>query len=374
MNNKQYYVNLNADALKNYHFYKQEAEAKVHRREYTTSKRYDITPYWFERNGEIVGDISKEETDTYYEFDEQGRLLVLACDDLIDGYTYVTYQEHRITTRTYVDGTLDGVKEYSLQDGRINRSVEYVSQLEKINVEEYIYEGNTLVQVYQPEYENDKYYTHLVRTYFEYDEQDVLLRVLDGTKEVIYVEMSATEAQTLRDTVKKELISAVKHTMNTLCETPSDRTYCFLSIYLHDEVEGLYSPVLHPGWQAVREAQVEGKDDRDEYYYYTIWSSGEHPVNDQQELENQELIGKLRTFIMYWRSRGEWFEEGKRLWQEVAYELNETTDWSDYSRLTDNFVVFVEWEAMDVMNGDLHMSMPSAHLKFLQAEGLVASL
>ncbi|WP_434752262.1 hypothetical protein [Paenibacillus amylolyticus] len=284
MINEEYYVKLNQDAADNYYFYKQEAEAQVHRREYTTSKRYDIMPYWFEREGLIVGERSEEETDTYYELDDQGRLLILACDDLIDGYTYVTYRDDLITTRTYVEGVLDGVKEYWLQDRHIGRSVEYVSRFNKINVEEYIYEGNQLVQVYQPQYENNEYYTHLVRTYFEYDEQGGLLRVLDGTQGVIYVEMADAEVQTLREMVKKELMLAVKQTMDTICESPAERAYCFLSIYLHDEVHAVYSPMFNPGWEEVREEQIEEKDEHDEYYYYRLWSSGEHPLNDQQEL------------------------------------------------------------------------------------------
>ncbi|WP_434756643.1 hypothetical protein [Paenibacillus amylolyticus] len=87
-------------------------------------------------------------------------------------------------------------------------------------------------------------------------------------------------------------------------------------------------------------------------------------------MEDHDLIQRLRTLIIYWRSRGDWFEEGKRLWQEVAYELNVTTNWSEYSKLTDYFVVFVEWEAMDVMNGDLHASIPANKLALLQSEDL----
>ena len=374
MINEKYYEKLNQDAIDNYLFYKQEAEAKVHRREYTTSKRYDIMPFWFEREGQILGELSNEETDTYYEFDDQGSLLILACDDLIDGYTYVTYKDDLITTRTYVEGTLDGVKEYWLQGEHIYRSVEYLSRFNKINVEEYIYEGDLLVQVYQPQYENNEYYEHLVRTYFEYDGHGVLLRVLDGKQGVIYVRMADVEVQTLRETVKKELMLAVKQTIDTLCDSPSESSYCFLSIYLHDEVHAVYSPMFNPGWNEVREEQIEEKDEHDEYYYYGLWSSGDHPLNDQQELENHDLIQRLRTLIIYWRSRGDWFEEGKRLWQEVAYELNVTTNWPEYSKLTDNFVVFVEWEAMDIMNGDLHASIPASKLELLQLEDLAPNV
>ncbi|MCP1135222.1 hypothetical protein NKT34_18135 [Paenibacillus polysaccharolyticus] len=62
------------------------------------------------------------------------------------------------------------------------------------------------------------------------------------------------------------------------------------------------------------------------------------------------------------------------MWQEVAYELNVTTNWPEYSKLTDNFVVFVEWEAMDIMNGDLHASIPASKLELLQLEDLAPKI
>ncbi|MBY0118000.1 hypothetical protein [Paenibacillus xylanexedens] len=374
MIDKEYYVKLSQEANENYTFYKEEAEASIHRREYTTSKRYDISLYWYDRQGEISGDISDEETDTYYEFDKDDRIRVSACDDLIDGYAYITYEENKMTTRTYVDGILDSIKEYLLQGELIHQSVEYFPRFDKLEVEDYIYEGNNLVQIYQPQYENNAYFDHLLRTYFEYDEQGNLLRVLDGTKGVIYVRMPSEEVLVLREKVKEELIQALKEIVSDLCENQSGKEYCFMSIYLHDEVHTVYSPIFHPGLQEVREEQIEENDNDEEEYYYTLWNSGDHPMNDQQELTDQHLIQKLRTLIIYWRSNGDWWEEGVSLWKEVAYALNEKTNWSDYPILTENFVVFVEWEAMDVMSGDLQESIPPAKLLSLQSDRLAPTV
>ena len=72
----------------------------------------------------------------------------------------------------------------------------------------------------------------------------------------------------------------------------------------------------------------------------------------QQELTDQELIQKLRNLIMFWHNTDDWWEEGMKLWQEVAYSLNET-NWSDYSMLTEDFIVFVDREGLDVTNGEL---------------------
>ena len=369
MIDKEYFVEISQEAQENYKLHKEEAEALLHRREYTTSKRYDISPYWYARQGEVPGDISYEETDTYYGFDQDGRIRISACDELVDGYAYTAYEDNKMTTRTYVDGVLDSIKEYLLQGGLIHQSVEYFPRLDKIDVENYIYEGTILVEIYQPQYENIDYYIHLLRTYFEYDEQGVLLQVLDGSKEVIYVRMSSKEALNLRETIKEGIILDLKEIIDDLCKNQPGKEYCFMSIYLHEEVHTVYSPIFHPGLQKVRKKQiVEEKD------YYYLWNSGEHPVNDQQELTNRHLIQKLRALIMYWRSNGDWWMEGVRLWKEVAYALNEKTNWSDYSNLTENFVVFVEWEAMDVMNGDLQESIPSAKLRRLQSEELAPTV
>lgn len=279
-----------------------------------------------------------------------------------------------MTTRTFVDGILDSIKEYLLQGGLIDRSMEYFPRFDKLEVEDYIYEGTTLVQIYQPQYENDAYFDHLLRTHFEYDEQGNLLRVLDGAKGVIYIRMPSEEVLILRETVKEELFQALKEIISDLCENQSGKEYCFMSIYLHDEVHTVYSPIFHPGLKEVRDEQVEENDNNEDEYYYTIWNSGDHPMNDQQELTDQHLIQKLRTLIMYWRSNGDWWEEGMSLWKEVAYALNEKTNWSDYSILTENFVVFVEWEAIDVMNGDLQESIPHAKLLRLQSENLAPTV
>lgn len=374
MIDKEYFVEISQEAQEDYKLHKEEAEALLHRREYTTSKRYDISPYWYARQGEVPGDISYEETDTYYGFDQDGRIRISACDELVDGYAYTAYEDNKMTTRTYVDGVLDSIKEYLLQGGLIHRSMEYFPRFDKLEIEDYIYEDGNLVQIYQPQYENKDLYIHLLRTYFEYDERGVLLQVLDGTNGVVYVRMPSEEALILRKTVKDELIQALVEIISELCEDQSGKEYCFMSIYLHDEVHKVYSPIFNPGLQEVREEQIEENDEEEDEYYYTLWNSGDHPMNDQQELTNQHLIQKLRTLIMYWRSNGDWWMEGVRLWKEVAYALNEKTNWSDYSNLTENFVVFVEWEAMDVMNGDLQESIPSAKLRRLQSEKLAPTV
>lgn len=92
-------------------------------------------------------------------------------------------------------------------------------------------------------------------------------------------------------------------------------------------------------------------------------------MNYQKDLSDPELIQKLRTLIYYWHNTENWWEEGQKLWQEVAYALNEMI-WSDYPLLTENFVVFVDWEGMDVLNGGFEESVPLTKLEMLRSEGL----
>ncbi|WP_205419565.1 hypothetical protein, partial [Klebsiella pneumoniae] len=79
----------------------------------------------------------------------------------------------------YLTGEIYSIKEYLIKDGFINRCVEYSPRFDKLQYEDYIYEGGNLVQVYQPVYENSPYYSSLVRTYLEYDKKGELTRVLD---------------------------------------------------------------------------------------------------------------------------------------------------------------------------------------------------
>ncbi|OXM14673.1 hypothetical protein [Paenibacillus herberti] len=59
-----------------------------------------------------------------------------------------------------------------------------------------------------------------------------------------------------------------------------------------------------------------------------------------------------------------------KLWHEVAYDVN-ATNWSDYPLLTDEFVLFVDWLDIDVLDGDLEKSIPLWKLEILQSKGLL---
>lgn len=366
MINKEYYLSLSKDAQDHYLHYKKEAESSVSRREYARDKLYDITPCWYGRESTVPGEITEEETDIYYEFDNRGRLRISACDELIDGYAYTNYEENRIITRLYVSSELYSIKEYTIHNGLINRCVEYSPRFDKLRYEDYLYEGEKLIQVYQPQYEGSAgLYDHLVHTFFEYDEKGTLKQVLDGNREVIYIQMKAEEVALLRQEVKDRLTSRITEVISQITKVLVNDSCCFLAIFLHDEVEGLYSPIFHPGLQKVRDEQVRDKKD-----YWTIWNPAEHPVNNQQELIDRDLIRKLRTLVYCWHHSQDWWEEGVKLWQEVAYTVNES-NWFLHPVLTEDFIVFIDWSGMDIVNGDLEECVTPTKLEIIRSKGLL---
>lgn len=358
---------MSKEAQDNYTFYKKEAEAAACRREYVTSRRYDVSPYWYARESLVQGEIAEEETDVYYEFDSLDRLCVAACDDLINGYAYTAYNDNRIITRLYVSGVLESVKVYAVKDGFIKQSIEYIPRLDKYNEEQFEYDGNAkLIQIYQPQYDtNPCYYQHLVRTYFEYAENGSLSRVLDGTKGVIYLTMEQAEAEVLRETVKAELISSLNEMIGSGSKSLADKKCCFLAIFLHGDPAWVTNPIFHPGLDEIRERIIQNDKD-----LWVIWNSGEHPIHNQQQLTDQNVMDKLRTLIYFWHNTENWWEEGVKLWQEVAYAVNERDAFHN-EMLSDDFIVFVDWEGIDVTGGELEANFPPSILDRLRSKGLL---
>jgi len=62
--------------------------------------------------------------------------------------------------------------------------------------------------------------------------------------------------------------------------------------------------------------------------------------------------------------------QGKKLWDEVAYAINEH-DWSESIPITDDFIVYVDWEGLDVSKGGLLNSIPYHKLELLREKGLL---
>lgn len=367
----QYFFNLCIDAEQNYEIYKNAAVGRIDRKEYTINKRYDFEPFWFERNSQKRGSISKKESESYYGFDNRGRIIVSACDGMKDTHGYTEYDDSFILTRVYTNGKIDSIKEYKIEDDRPISCVEFIVRHGLIvedswyRFEEYIYENERLSCVHHPQFSGKRGYESRVNTYFEYDASGALYKVLDNQQGLLYINISKPEAVHLREVVKKGLIAETVSLFDRIRQQLSGERLCFVAIYLHGEPNGLYDPIYHPGLEKIRMEQLEQNKG-----LHTFWNSGEHPGNYQVSINNSELLENLRKLINYWGFKSNWWVQGKKFWHEVAYAINEL-DWSESIPITDDFIVYVDWEGLDVSKGGLLNSIPYHKLEILRQKGLL---
>lgn len=66
----------------------------------------------------------------------------------------------------------------------------------------------------------------------------------------------------------------------------------------------------------------------------------------------------------------EFWEDCQTLRFEAAKQLN-TYNWSDIISISDDFVVYSDWESIDVANGDLARSIPREKIDILVEKGLI---
>jgi DNA-binding cell septation regulator SpoVG len=372
MINEQNYLELCKDAQVNYEMYKDEAEQQVIKMEYVTAKRYDLRPFWFEYQGEERGRVSNKETENYYGFDANGKISLTSSTGLIGGFAYTMYLENQIISRVYVNGKVDSIIDITLENGRPIRSVEFIVRFgvdimkSWYFVDEYVYQSEQLIEVmrnYIGSRPTQIHYTYVFT--LEYDDLGNLYKVLDKKKNILYINISKSEAAALSEEIKSALTAQNAQVFLSIRKKLQGEKVCFVAIYLHDEPHGIYDPIFHPGLASVRLEQFEHKTDLN-----TLWSSGEHPVTFQETLGDKELLEKLQKLTMYWNMKGNWWTQGKKLWQEIAYGLNQL-DWSNQLPVTDDFIVFVDWEGLDVKKGGLEKCLPEEKNQALRAKGLL---
>ena len=370
-----YYFDLCVDAEQNYKRYKAEAEGSVVRTEAVEEKRYDLAPFWFERNTLYHGKLTDEDTGIYYGFDEDHKLRVTACDDLLDGYGYTSYESDHVITRLYVSGNIDSIKIFYGQPGRFERCVEFTVRhgldIENswYDLEEYIYEHNRLVQIHNPKHAGQELYKHIANTYLVYDEHEELHHIYDGMGRLLYNHLNREEAAALCEALKSEVIHESMNILQSTAQQINGEQLCFFVLYLCDEpLDSLEDPLYEPGFERVRARQVEADDD-----LFSLWSGGEHPTRYKTSIENQELLKKLRALYVHWSLEGDAWNciyKGREFWQEVAYALNEL-EWSRYFPVTDDFVVFVNWEGIEIDNGEQLKAIPGHRQEKLRAKGVL---
>ncbi|MFE5322204.1 hypothetical protein ACFQ88_26360 [Paenibacillus sp. NPDC056579] len=381
MIDRDYYLSLCIDAQKNLEYYKTEAERKVIKWEYTSGKRYDITPFWFERNQEPVAKVRKQETSSKYGLDESGNVWVAAFDSSTDIIGYRSQDEQGIINRLYrSDGRLDSIQHMTIINGLPTHYVEFIVRM-----------GSTLDTVwhYEEHYKyEDRMLNHISREYWSnlgprgrqyqvqynyefhisYDEDGSLSQIHDNHQKIIYVRMSKQKVIALREEVKTGLVEDAKDVFQEIHRKTGSERLCFVAIYLHQSSSYIYDPVYHPGLERIRTEQLEQKLTPD-----ILWSSGEHPSDYQESIQNEELGRKLERLVQYWQMKNNWWKEGKRLWYDVVQELN-LQDWSGILPITDDFVIYVDEEALNVKKGDLAKSIPSNKVDVLYAKGLLSTI
>ncbi len=104
-----------------------------------------------------------------------------------------------------------------------------------------------------------------------------------------------------------------------------------------------------------------------------LWNSAEMPARYQVGLEQvlPSFQEKQEKFVGL-TENNEWedtWEFCQNIRFEVAYQLN-SYNWSEILPVTTDFVLYSEWEAIDVENGDLEKSIPKEKLLILKEQGL----
>jgi len=371
MIDKAYYLSLCEDAQKNIDLYMKEAENHVSKWEFTSNKRYDLTPYYFERKHESRGRVSKKEESTAYGLDINGEICVTKCDYIRESIGCYSRNERQLVNRLYREGEIDSIEELIFEDGLPTHYVQFIVRngiaLESSwHFEEYYeYENNRLARISRDEYwgygQGSRHYQY----YLTYNDKGKLSQIKDNKNKIIYLDISKSQVVTLREAVRIGLINESKKILQTICKKAGGERFCYIGIYLHDEPSGVYEPIFHPALERIRLEQLKEKNNLD-----YIWNTGEHPVNYQETIQDKEVIDKFERLVQYWEMKNNWWKESKKLWYEVAMELNRE-DWSNYSPFTDDFVIFVDEEGLRLK--DLAKSIPYDKLNILRFKGLIGN-
>jgi hypothetical protein len=365
---KNDYLLLCEDAQKEIDIYQEAAEKHVFKWEYTSGKRYDLTPYYFERNHTSRGRLSKKEERTAYGIDIDGKVWVTKCVDITDSIGSISHNEHQLIYRIYRQGKIDSIEEVIFDDGLPSQYVKFIVRngrtLESAwHFEEYYeYEKQQLKRIIRDEYwcYEQRHYEY----FLSYNDSGKLSQIKDKKEKIVFLDISRSQAMTLREEVKIGLIKESIKVLKAICEKAGKEYICYLGIYLHDEPEAVCDPIFHPAIEKIRLEQMKVDNNFD-----SIWNTGEHPVDNQQTIQNKELIGKFKLLVDYWEMKNNWWKEAKKLWYEVTQQLNRE-DWGKYPLLTDDFVFFVDEEGLDIKK--LAQSMPPEKIDLLRARGLIS--
>ncbi|OUS74838.1 hypothetical protein B1748_20385 [Paenibacillus sp. MY03] len=365
---RQYCIALCEDAQANRNMYLAESERQVVKWEYAEWSRYEVMPFYFERNCEKRARVSKNETDLVYGLDAEGNVLVSKI--ISQGhFTCQSISHDRRITRKYENDKLDSIEIIFLEADLPIHYVEFIvrqgiSSMQSWYFEEaYQYEGahGRITSIVRDEYWHvgDRHYLYQLA----YDDKGKLSHIKDQDDFTIYAHLKKSEAAILRTQVLDTLVLEWRKELLKYCDNNPEPDLCFAAIYLHDAPMGVCNPIVQLGSEETREEQLQENTDK-EY----LWYSGEHPTEYQMQLQNKFLFEQFSILVQYWQINRDWWRESKKFWHEAAQQLNRI-NWGEISPLTKDFVFYVEVEAFHFKR-DFRKSVPENKLSALVARGL----
>lgn len=168
--------------------------------------------------------------------------------------------------------------------------------------------------------------------------------------------------------LKQVLLREVPNVVQKIKLNEGDKV-CYISLLGTD-----YEPVLGLitlGIESYRNRMIEESGTDDKWY---LWNSGEMPLNYQTSFEDQDQTFQLKQeTLMNLFGNEKWeefWEDCQTLRFEVANKLN-TYNWSDIIPTSDDFVVYSDWESIDVSQGDLVKSLPQEKIEILVEKSLI---
>ncbi|ULO08499.1 hypothetical protein H1230_06745 [Paenibacillus sp. 19GGS1-52] len=173
------------------------------------------------------------------------------------------------------------------------------------------------------------------------------------------------EAIELKKEIINDLLKLIPEAIKEI-STPQDQKICFVALYRSD-----YDPLvglIQIGFEDVRQSNFE------EGGIWMAWNSGDQPYKYQNDLKEQSLKEKEKRFINLFdpdEYYGEWWKQCIDVMNQVSMKLNDY-DWNSvFKDITDDFVVYIDWEGLDVENGELESCIPKNKLMKLKEKGIV---
>jgi len=176
------------------------------------------------------------------------------------------------------------------------------------------------------------------------------------------------EKEQLLNEMKQDMLREIQTAVKEIKLSDSDEV-CYISLLGTD-----YEPVLGlitVGIKSFRDEMIQEEVSQKLWY---LWNSAEMPARYQVGLEKvlPSFQDKQEKF-MELTEADDWeetWESCQNVRFEVAYQLN-SVDWSAILPVTTDFVLYSDWEAIDVENGDLVRSIPNEKLLILKEQSLV---